>query len=214
MRGPVAAAPLPPDAVGPGNVEVGAVVLVQRLLHDVVNAERGLEAPDAQAPGRFRGAVFKIGLVNRGLAVLQARRTGCVGSQPELLVGLVGVQSSGHAAAGVPPGAEFTAHAEPGAGAEAVGISGGAASSAGFGGDVAGADVAAGLPSVGGLGAGRRRREAYGQNGASVHVDLHGGWAPGWHMKQAPGATTRLCARARTGILIRIKQTRDLAATQ
>src|SRR5690606_28715348 len=104
--------------------------------------------------------------------------------------------------------------AEPGAGAEAVGISGGAAASAGFGGDVAGADVAAGLPPVGGLGAGRRHREAYGQNGASVHVDLHAGWAPGWHMKQASGATTRLCARARTGILIRIKQTRDLAATR
>src|SRR5690606_16686320 len=151
---PVLAAPLPPDAVGPGDVEVAAVVLVQRLLHDVVDAECGLEAAQAQAPGRFRRTVLKVGLVDGGLAVLKARGPRGIGPHPEFRVILFAVQARGHAAAGVPAVAEITAYAEARAGADAVGIAGGAAAGAGFGADVAEADVAAGLPGVAGLCAG------------------------------------------------------------
>src|SRR5690606_15521586 len=106
------------------------------------DAERGLEAAHAQAPGRFRRAVFEVGLVDGGLAVLEPRWSGGVGPHPELLVVLFAVQARGHAAAGVPAAAEFAAHAEARARADAVGVGGGAAAGAGFGADVAEADVA------------------------------------------------------------------------
>src|SRR5690606_35161915 len=151
----------PPDAVGPGDVEVGTVVLVQRLLHDVIDAERGLEAAHAQAPGRLRRAVFEVGLVNGGLAVLQARPPGRVGPQPELVVALLRVQARSHAAAGMPAAAQVPAQAEAGTGADAVGVAGGATAGPGFGADVAEAEIAAGLPGVLRLGAagGQCKRE-------------------------------------------------------
>src|SRR5690606_5541424 len=145
VGGPVLAAPLPPDAVGPGDVEVGAVVLVQRLLHDVVDAERGLEAAQAQAPGRLCRPVFEVGLVDGRLAVLEARGPRGVGAHPELFVVLFAVQAGGHAAAGVPAVAEFATHAEARPGTHAVGVGGAAAAGAGFGADIAEAHVAAGL---------------------------------------------------------------------
>src|SRR5690606_31995714 len=102
VGGPVLAAPLPPDAVGPGDVEVAAVVLVQRLLHHVVQTPGRLEAADAEAPGRLRRAVFQVGLVDRGLAILETGRAGRVGAHPELFVVLVAVEPGRDAAADVP----------------------------------------------------------------------------------------------------------------
>src|SRR5690606_29729244 len=90
---------------------VGAVVLVQRLLHDVVDAERGLEAAQAHAPGRFIGAVFQVGLVDGRLAVLEPRGARGVGPHPELPVVLLTVEAGGGAAAEVPAAAELAAHA-------------------------------------------------------------------------------------------------------
>src|SRR5690606_38584109 len=176
VGGPVLAAPLPPDAVGPGDVEVAAVVLVQRLLHDVVDAERGLEAAQAQAPGRFIRTVLQVGLVDGGLAVLEPPGSGRVGPHPEFVVALFRVQTRGHAAAGVPTTAEVAAHAEARAGAEAVGIGRGAAAGAGFGADVAETDVAAGQPGIVGLRAGGGEDQRAGQRDA---CDRRWRWAPG-----------------------------------
>ncbi|WP_255492292.1 hypothetical protein [Luteimonas sp. MC1825] len=167
VRGPVLAAPLPPGAIGPGDVEVGAVVLVQRLLHDVVDGERGLEAAQAQAPGRFRRTVFEVGLVDGRLAILEPLWARRVAPQPEFRVVLFAVQACGHATAGVPAAAELAAHAKAHPGADAVGVGGGAAAGARFGADVAEADVAAGLPRVAGLRAARGECQGERQGSAS-----------------------------------------------
>src|SRR5690606_36396783 len=75
VEGPAACGPLKPDTVGPGNVVIGTVVLVQRLLRDVVQAERGLEPTDTHAPGGVGLAVLQIRLVDGALAVLQPGRS-------------------------------------------------------------------------------------------------------------------------------------------
>src|SRR5690606_423517 len=173
VRGPVAPAVLQPEAVGPGDVEVAAVVLVERLLHDVVDAERGLEAAHAQTPRRVGRAVFEVGLVDRGLAVAEAGRPGRPGPQPGPGVVLLGVQPGGGARAGVPAATQRAGDPEARAHAEAVGVGGGPAAGAAFGGDVAETGVAAGLPGIVGLDAGGGGYQDRGKGGAAA--DVHGG---------------------------------------
>ena len=70
VGGPVLVGPpLQPPSVK--DVEVGAVVLVERLLHHVVQAPSGWKRYDPHAPRCFRRAVFNVRLINRALAVLQ-----------------------------------------------------------------------------------------------------------------------------------------------
>ena len=216
MRGPVLAGlPLQPGAVGPGDIEVGAVVLVERLLHHVVQAPRSLEATDPQAPRRLGRAVLQVRLVDRALAVLQAGRPRCVGTHPELLVVLVGVQPCGHPAAEVPAAAQVAAQPQARAGAQAVGIGLGAAAGAGFGGDIAEADIAAGLPVVVGVDAARHQCKGDGgdearirkgnwprraRDEADTHSGLHAGGRRAGRIRK-PGSQRRLCARVAAHVL-------------
>src|SRR5690606_32141105 len=108
-------------------------------------------------PGRLRRAVFEVGLVDRGLAVLEAGRAGRVGAHPELLVVLVAVEPGRDAAADVPAAAEVAAQAQAQAGAQAVGVGLGAAAGTGFRSDVTEAHVAAGLPGLLGVDAAGRQ---------------------------------------------------------
>src|SRR5690606_10663321 len=179
VRGPVAAAPLPPGAGDPGDIETGAVVLVQRLLHDVGQPEGGLEAAQAQAPRGFAGAVLEVGLVDGGLAVLQARGTWRVVAQPESGVGLVGIQPRGHAATGMPAAAQLPACPQSRAGTEAVRVRHCAAAGPCFGADIAKADVAAGLPAIAGVRTADCEEQCEGQGAGYVHVGVPAAWVTG-----------------------------------
>src|SRR5690606_22299173 len=133
-------------AVGPVDVDVGAVIAVQALGGYARQRECALEASDSQAQAVVRRPVTEVGLVEGDVAERGAGAGGRVTAQVDVRAVLLAAEAAGDPGAHGPVLAEAAFDRDAQAGVEGILVGLGAIARGAFAGEPAAAQVAAELP--------------------------------------------------------------------